>query len=216
MNTEFAVRAMSIGKRKGGKELWQDLSFDVERGSHVAITGASGSGKTTLLNCLGLLETPDQGSLIFNGKEIRKSSARSRTIFYRNQVGFVFQNYALVDSWSVARNLRVALTYSKQNKPSRTLMTASVLERLGLAGKERSLVYSLSGGEQQRVALARLLLKNPPLILADEPLAALDDQTASLVTSVLNECCERGAALIYSTHDTNYASTADKVIRLTP
>lgn len=206
------LRAEGLSKSFGERSLWSGLSFTCNPGDFIALSGPSGSGKTTLLNCLGLLEPLDAGQLTFGPRDLRRLSPRGRRLFFRNSTGFLFQGYGLVDSWSGARNLAVALEYSRLDRRQRSALISDSLAAVGLEGAERRKVYTLSGGEQQRLALARLMLKRPQLILVDEPTAALDEANASVVVNILRAFASDGAIVVSSTHDQGFLDGADKVI----
>ena len=159
--------------------LWENLSFDVPPHSVTALTGPSGSGKSTLLNCIGALETPDSGSIQVFGTEVTKLGYRKARKYRRDYVGYLFQDYALIPDQTVYDNINLA---ARPNKilPTKAMLTqiAQALDQVGLAGYERRQVCELSGGEQQRVAIARLLVRPPKVVLADEPTGALDHDTA--------------------------------------
>lgn len=207
-----AVSADQIGKSFGGRKVWDNLSFQAERGEMVAISGPSGSGKTTLLNCVGLLETLDNGRLRIGRQDVSRLNQRQKRRLFRDYIGFLFQNYGLVDSWTVDQNLDVALTYSKLRKRDKAREKSKTLARVGLTGREREKIFTLSGGEQQRVALARLLLKRPKLILADEPTGSLDRANADTVMAILSDCASDGSLVMISTHDPLVIAKCDRTI----
>lgn len=216
--TELESETLSVrGIRKdfAGAAVWSDVTFEVTPGEIVAITGVSGSGKTTLLNCVGLLEPLSGGSIRIGSQVISNSAGRARRLFFRRTAGFLFQSYGLVDSWSVSRNLDVALEYRKHSRAERRSLKSSALAKVGLDGKEDQRIYTLSGGEQQRVALARLILKRPRLILADEPSAALDKDNSAMVLRVLREQANRRAIVLVATHDQGFADQCTRTLSLT-
>lgn len=178
----------------------------------IALTGASGSGKTTLLNCLGTLADFSEGEYSFRGARLSGASARTRRHFRRDSLGYLFQNYALVEGESVEKNILGPLAVMpRSQRPSRKELE-SVLARVGLSGREKSLIYQLSGGEQQRVALAGLMLKQPSLILADEPTGALDAENEAQVLDILRELVNAGACAIIATHSDAVADFCDRRI----
>jgi putative ABC transport system ATP-binding protein len=199
---------------RGTTTLWSDQTFEVGAGSALAITGPSGVGKSTLLNCIGLLEKPDAGRIDLDGISTERISRSARQRLFRFTVGHLFQNYGLVESWTVDRNLDLAFVGRDLDRRERGVQRRAVLDRLGLSGLNKRRAYSLSGGEQQRLALARLLLKNPTVVLADEPSAALDEANVSVVLSVLTELRDRGSALVVATHDDRVAGWCDARLRL--
>ena len=158
------LRIQGLRKSFGKRVLWSDLELEAEQGTMTALTGVSGAGKSTLLNCIGLLEPPDEGSIRFDGQDILSLSGAAVRRFRRDTLGYLFQNYALVEDATVLENLEVALGRRRAKED-----LADLMARVGLTGHEHSRVSTLSGGEQQRVALARVIGKEARLILADEP-----------------------------------------------
>ena len=211
----FFLHIKNATKRFPGKTLWEDWSFSIPSRAMTAVTGASGSGKTTLLNCLGQLEQFDQGGVTFSGLDGQYSGKKGKQVLFRDVLGFLFQNYGLVENWTVEQNLRVALYSQRQSKKKEDKLIGDVLEHVGLDGKEKSRIYTLSGGEQQRVALARLILKKPYVILADEPTSALDTQNESIVMDVLRKEADGGALVMISTHNSRIVEQCDYELSLT-
>jgi putative ABC transport system ATP-binding protein len=199
------IVADRITKSYGPSPLWSGLSFSVERGEMLALTGPSGAGKSTLLNCLGLLERLDSGTIRVGGRSITDLRAGDRRRFRRDVLGYLFQNYALIENATVDDNLAVA---------GRREAFASALQTVGLAGRGREPVRRLSGGEQQRVAVARLLVKKPTVVLADEPTAALDTGNADLVLGLLRELASGGCAVVVATHSKEVEGRCDSVLAL--
>lgn len=207
------VRAESISKQFHGTAIWRDLTFEMQSGM-IAVTGPSGSGKTTLLNCLGLLEPLDGGELFIGDKPMSKASAGRKRELLRRDIGFLFQNYGLVENWTVRQNLAVAIRYRHLPRVEADKEMADALASVGLGGRGKAKIHSLSGGEQQRVALARLLLKMPSLILADEPTSALDVANTDLVLEALRSHASRGALVIIATHHDHVIESCDTVLAL--
>ncbi|MFB8763445.1 ABC transporter ATP-binding protein [Nocardiopsis alba] len=184
-----------LTKSFGARTLWKDLDLSVEPGRMLALVGASGSGKTTLLNCMGLLERPSGGSIRFRDTDVTRLGPGGQRRFRRDHLGYLFQNYALIENATVKANLDVAARRGDRSD------TADALERVGLGGREKEKVHHLSGGEQQRVALARLIVKRPSLVLADEPTGALDHANGAMVVDVLRRMSREGRAVVIATHD---------------
>ena len=186
--------------------LWENLSFDVPPYSITALTGPSGSGKSTLLNCIGALETPDSGSIQVFGAEVTKLGYRKARKYRCDYVGYLFQDYVLI-------NLAAR---PNQIFPSKAMLTqvAEVLEQVGLAGYERRQVCELSGGEQQRVAIARLLIRPPKVVLADEPTGALDHDNSLRVIAHLRDLADGGASVVVATHSDLVAGSADQHMKV--
>lgn len=189
------ITVEKLTKSFGSRVLWQDLDLTVEAGRMLALVGASGSGKTTLLNCMGLLERPSAGRILFEGTDITRLGPGGQRRFRADRLGYLFQNYALVESVSVRANLDIVKRHGSRSRQ------AAALERVGLAGREQERVHRLSGGEQQRVALARVLVKQPSLVLADEPTGALDHDNGAMVVEVLRQLSREGCAVVIATHD---------------
>ena len=195
--------------------LWENLSFDVPPHSVTALTGPSGSGKSTLLNCIGALETPDSGSIQVFGTEVTKLGYRKARKYRRDYVGYLFQDYALIPDQTVYGNINLAAR-PNQIFPSKAMLTqvAEVLEQVGLAGYERRQVCELSGGEQQRVAIARLLVRPPKVVLADEPTGALDHDNSLRVIAHLRDLADGGASVVVATHSDLVAGSADQHMKV--
>ncbi|WP_047871930.1 ABC transporter ATP-binding protein [Nocardiopsis sp. RV163] len=189
------ITVEKLTKSFGSRVLWQELDLTVEAGRTLALVGASGSGKTTLLNCMGLLERPSAGRILFGGTDLTRLGPGGRRRFRADELGYLFQDYALMESVSVRANLAVVKRCDTRSRH------AAALERVGLAGREREKVHRLSGGEQQRVALARVLVKQPSLVLADEPTGALDRDNGAMVVEVLRQMSREGCAVVIATHD---------------
>lgn len=201
------ISARHIVKRFGDLVIFDDLSFDIEDGGYVCFSGPSGAGKTTLLNIIGLLEPIDSGELKINGKNYMKS--REKREYYRNEVGFLFQNFGLIENKTVYDNLMIV-----KPQKGKELPIDDVLERVGLADKINNKVYTLSGGEQQRIALARLMLKQCNIILADEPTGSLDKNNALIVMDLLESLNQEGKTVIIVTHDEEIKKRAHRIIEL--
>ena len=195
--------------------LWENLSFDVPPHSVIALTGPSGSGKTTLLNCIGALETPDSGSIQVFGTEVTKLGYRKARKYRHDYVGYLFQDYALIPDQTVYDNINLA---ARPNKilPTKAMLTqiAQALDQVGLAGYERRQVCELSGGEQQRVAIARLLVRPPKVVLADEPTGALDYDNSLRVIAHLRDLADGGASVVVATHSDLVADSVDQHIKV--
>ncbi|MCU1638723.1 MAG: transporter ATP-binding protein [Microbacteriaceae bacterium] len=191
-----------------------DLQVDV--GDHVSIVGRSGSGKTTLLNMLGLLDSPTSGTIHFEDRLVSKLSSGARDRARGADIGFIFQQFNLLQGRTALENVMTPLLYATGRQFwRRSSIATEMLDRVGLADRMSSMPERLSGGEQQRVAIARALVRGPRLILADEPTGALDIETGATVMRVLDDVAdESGAALITITHDANVAARARRHYRL--
>ena len=188
----------------------EDVSFDLNEGEFVVILGASGAGKTTLLNLLGGMDTVTDGKIVLDGNNIAAYGKRDLTLYRRRDVGFVFQFYNLMPNLTALENVEIAVEICEKH-----LNPKSVLESVGLADRLNSFPAELSGGEQQRVSIARAVAKNPKLILCDEPTGALDYVTGKKILKLLYTLSrEQGKLVIVVTHNTALKDMADKVIRI--
>lgn len=205
------LRLRGASKRHGRKVLWDGLSVDVAAREVLAVTGPSGSGKSTLLDCMGLVARLDAGTIHIDGTEVGRSRRRDR-IARREVLGFLFQDFGLVPDMTVGENIAIASV--RRSPGPRSPSTSDALARVGLQGTANHHAYELSGGEQQRVALARLIVKQPRLILADEPTSALDGANARIVLDVLGEFAEGGAAVVIATHSADVCAAANRQLEL--
>jgi putative ABC transport system ATP-binding protein len=191
-----------------------DLSLQIEPGEFLAIMGPSGCGKSTLLNILGLIDSPTAGNYWFMGEDIAKCSEEELTLRRRAGVGFVFQNFNLIDDLTVAENVEVALIYRRVPGAERRRRVAAALERVDLAHRARHMPKQLSGGQQQRVAVARALVSDPKVILADEPTGNLDTANGEAVMEMLTGVAKAGTTIIMVTHSEVHAGRADRVVHM--
>lgn len=203
------ISANGIGKSFGPDLLWEGVDLVVERGASLALTGPSGCGKSTLVRCLGLLERVDTGRVEILGEDVTHVRSARRSQLYRSTIGHLFQNGALEDTWTVRQNLDVAFIGSTIPRSERAAARRDALAQVGITVPEGSKTHTLSGGERQRLAIARLLIRCPPVVLADEPTAALDVTTGSDVLQRLAELRDAGTAVIVATHDRAVVDWAD-------
>lgn len=186
------------------------VSFDIEQGEFALIVGASGAGKTTVLNMLGGMDRCDSGRIIVDGRNIADYNKKKMTAYRRHDIGFVFQFYNLVQNLTALENVELAAQICKNSLDPRT-----VLEQVGLADRMNNFPSQLSGGEQQRVSIARALAKNPKLLLCDEPTGALDYNTGKTILSLLHRTCrENNMTVIVITHNQAITPMADRVITM--
>lgn len=186
------------------------ISFDIEKGEFVIIVGPSGAGKTTVLNILGGMDTLTEGSVVVDGADISRLKGRQMAAYRREDVGFVFQFYNLMQNLTALENVELAMQICKD-----PMDPAEVLEDVGLAERKNNFPAQLSGGEQQRVAIARALAKNPKLMLCDEPTGALDYVTGKAILKLLQDMCRsRGMTVVVITHNSALTPMADRVIRI--
>lgn len=187
-----------------------DINLSLDEGKVYVILGPSGSGKSTLLNMVGGLDSLDDGEIIISGRNISRADKKSMTEYRREDIGFVFQFYNLVQNLTALENVELASQISKD-----PLNSLDILERVGLGGRKDNFPAQLSGGEQQRVAIARAIAKNPKLLLCDEPTGALDYQTGKSILGLLRSMCDNyGMTVIVITHNSALAPMADQVIHL--
>ena len=190
------------------------LSLNVNNGEFVAIMGPSGCGKSTLLNILGLLDDPDGGSFEFNGIEVAGYNERKRAELRKHNIGFVFQNFNLIDELTVYENVELPLIYTGVKPAERKRRVEEVLEKMKIMHRRKHFPQQLSGGQQQRVAVARAVVNNPKLILADEPTGNLDSKNGNEVMELLVELNEAGTTIIMVTHSEHDAKYSHRIIRM--
>ncbi len=191
------------------------LDLAVPRGQVAALLGASGSGKTTLLNLLSGIDTPDHGRVVIDGIDIHAQSEPARTLFRRHRIGFVFQFFNLIPTLTVGENIALPMELIGMQADAVTRRVGRLLEQVGLSGMDGRYPESLSGGEQQRTAVARALAHRPMLLLADEPTGNLDEDTAGQVIGLLTALArEQHTTLLVVTHSNRVADAADRVLQL--
>ena len=191
-----------------------DVTMAVDEGEFVAIMGPSGCGKSTLLNILGLLDNPTGGEYHFVGEEVSAHSERQRADLRKNNIGFVFQSFNLIDELTVYENIELPLIYLGTSKQERKQRVEAAMEHMQILHRRNHFPQQLSGGQQQRVAVARAVIGNPKLILADEPTGNLDSANGAEVMELLNGLNEAGTTIIMVTHDQVLADHAHRIIRL--
>ena len=190
------------------------IDLDIAAGEYLAITGPSGCGKSTLLAMLGLLDTPDSGACWFDGSNVAGWSEAQLNSMRRGRIGFIFQNFNLIEELTVAENVALALDYLDVPAAQRRTRVAAVLEQLGVAHRARHRPSQLSGGQQQRVAIARALVANPALLLADEPTGNLDTAHGDEVMRILRQINADGTTIVMVTHSPAHAAQASRTLRL--
>jgi putative ABC transport system ATP-binding protein len=216
-NVQIRIRNLSRSFREGGRQhdVLINLVADFQLGETVALRGRSGSGKSTLLNLISGIDTPDTGDVEVAGKSITNMSERDRTLFRREHIGFVYQAFNLVATLTVSDNIRLVLELNGVDESAANSRIHYLLDAIGLADRGNSYPDVLSGGEQQRVAIARSIAHKPILLLADEPTGNLDDMTAGGVLALLEELVrETGSTMIIATHSAAVAGRCDRVLEL--
>lgn len=189
-----------------------DVSFSVEQGEYVAIMGESGSGKTTLLNILASLDKPTSGEVLLNGKNIVSIKEKEISTFRRNNLGFVFQDFNLLDTFSLKDNIFLPLVLSGKKFNEMNELLQPLAKKLGISDLLEKYPYEVSGGQKQRAAIARALITNPQLILADEPTGALDSHASDELLQLFQDINNEGQTIVMVTHSTKAASSAKRVL----
>lgn len=206
------IKIEHLAKSFGERTVFQDINLQFAAGKVYALIGNSGCGKTTLLNILAKLEPYDKGSISYRGQELKQIKPHH---FFKNELGYLFQNFGLLENETVAANLELGLIGQKSTKQEKKQREEEVLEKVGLDYLTLDQkIYELSGGEAQRVALAKVILKDPPLILADELTAALDPETSQEIMNLLLSLKKSDRLMIIATHNPVIWEKADEVIRL--
>ena len=210
-----AVEIMDVTKKYGDRVIFDHINMEIREGEMTALIGPSGCGKSTLLNMIGLLEDLSNGKIRIFGKEIPKINSRKATMLRRNTVNYLFQSSALVGDMTVYQNLMLAMHFVRISQKEKEIRINRMLHEVGLPKKKSAVVNTMSGGEQQRVALARTLLKPGKLILADEPTGALDEKSAEKVFLLLRDLCvQYKKTVIMVTHNMELAQQTDQVVNL--
>jgi putative ABC transport system ATP-binding protein len=190
-----------------------NVSLEIGKGEFVAILGPSGSGKSTLMHLIGGLDKPSEGEIVVDGQNLGKLNGRQLAAYRNQKVGFVFQFFNLLQRTSSLNNVILPLIYSKK-KVNRKARAAEILTEVGLAKKLKNKTNQLSGGEQQRVSIARALVNDPEIILADEPTGNLDSKTGENIFEILKGLNKKGKTVVVVTHDNSIAEKTDRVIRV--
>lgn len=192
----------------------KNLSLNIEDGEFVAIMGRSGSGKTTLLNIIGCMDSASQGTVIIDDIDISNASAHKLDVVRRNKISFIFQNYALMQQYSVYENIEVPLNARNIKGQKKRAAIKDIMNKLGISELAKKYPYQISGGEQQRTAIARAFVSDTKYILADEPTGALDYENAIELMELIKELHQAGKTIIMVTHDSQIASYADRIVEL--
>ena len=190
------------------------VSLDIEKGEFVAVVGQSGSGKSTMMNVLGCLDIPTRGTYRLDGVDVRELSDKELSRIRNKQIGFIFQQYNLIQNLTVLENVELPLIYQGIDPIDRRELAMQALARVGLADRAKHKPTQMSGGQQQRVAIARAISTHPPIIMADEPTGALDSRTGHEVLGFLQQLNKEGSTVILITHDNGIAATARRIVRI--
>ena len=210
-NREVLLEVKNVSKIYGDLHALKEVSFQVRKGEWVAIMGSSGSGKSTMMNIIGCMDKPSVGEVILDGQDITKESQNSLTKIRREKIGLIFQQFHLIPYLTALENVMVAQYYHSIPDEQEALQA---LERVGLKDRAKHLPSQLSGGEQQRVCIARALINNPEIILADEPTGNLDEVNEKIVIEILKQLHKEGATIVVVTHDLDVGNVAERKIIL--
>ena len=210
-NREVLLEVKNVSKIYGDLHALKEVNFQVRKGEWVAIMGSSGSGKSTMMNIIGCMDKPSIGEVILDGQDITKESQNSLTKIRREKIGLIFQQFHLIPYLTALENVMVAQYYHSIPDEQEALQA---LERVGLKDRAKHLPSQLSGGEQQRVCIARALINSPEIILADEPTGNLDEVNEKIVIDILTQLHEEGSTIIVVTHDLEVGDVAERKIIL--
>lgn len=206
------IELKNIKKSYGDKILFDKFNCSINDGEFLGIKGASGSGKSTLLNIIGLLEECDNGQIIIDGEKIDYSNKKQIKNLLKTKIGYLFQNFALIDDFSVLKNLSIGL--SEKSKKMKIEKIKTVLNDLNLNIDINKEVFKLSGGEQQRISIARVILQDKSIILADEPTASVDSENRDIILSILKKLNQAGKTIVLVSHDDYVINQTNRVIHL--
>lgn len=195
-------------------QVLKGINLEIEKGEMVSIMGASGSGKSTLMNIIGLLDTYDSGTYLFDNKDMKNLDSIERSAYRSRNIGFVFQAANLISYKNVVENVALPLFYQNVSKKEREQKAMEKLEPLGIANWAKHFPNELSGGQRQRVAIARALIADAPLLLADEPTGQLDSKTTNEVMQIFKEINQRGTTIVIVTHEEDIAAQTQRIIRI--
>ncbi len=191
-----------------------DISFSVNQGEFLSIMGPSGSGKSTCMNMIGCLDRPTSGSVKINGKETAKMSEKELAVLRNKTIGFVFQQYHLLTGLTILENVMLPLRYQRIEKTQRIQKAREALQKVGLEGRFLHRPNELSGGQKQRAAIARAIVTEPNIILADEPTGALDSSTGKAIMRLFREINKEGTTIVIVTHDPKIGESAERCVRI--
>lgn len=209
------ISVQNVSKQFGSREIFKDLSFDIEENEFVALVGPSGSGKSTILNMIGLLDAVDSGKILINGKVLPKVNSQLAVHYRRNVINYLFQSNALISTSSVKDNLMLTMTFSNFSRQEKEQRIKETLEFVGLQNRLNSKINELSGGEQQRIAIVRAILKPGDIVLADEPTGSLDPEMSQKAFDLIRTLRDQfGKTILVVTHNMEQARQCDRIISL--
>lgn len=204
------IKTQKIGIEISGKTIFSNISLEINPNEMIAITGPSGSGKTTLLNCLGLIQSVNSGDILIENQNASKWNEKEKTSFWKNKAAFIYQDYGIIEDENISYNV----TLNKQQAKAK--IVEEILHTVGLGERGQEMAAVLSGGEKQRLGVARAIYKKASIIYADEPTASLDQMNREVIINLLRKCSENGASVIIATHDERLVSVCDRSINLNP
>ncbi len=208
------IKLTDINKKFGSEICLENIDLEISDGTFTALTGKSGSGKTTLLKIIGGLESPTSGTVAYDGVFINEMSEEKSSFFRNNNLGFIFQDYFLEENYTVFENVSIPLVISGVSKKKIQLLAEKQLEAVDMLSKKNNLVKKLSGGEKQRTAIARAMINDPSVILADEPCGNLDSENSKNIMRILRNAVNNGKMVILVTHDNEEALKTDRIIKI--
>lgn len=204
------IQTKNIGIEISGKTIFSNISLEINPNEMIAITGPSGSGKTTLLNCLGLIQSVNSGDILIENQNASKWKEKEKTSFWKDKAAFIYQDYGIIEDENISYNV----TLNKQQAKAK--IVEEILHTVGLGERGQEMAAVLSGGEKQRLGVARAIYKKASIIYADEPTASLDQMNREVIINLLRKCSENGASVIIATHDERLVSVCDRSINLNP
>ena len=208
------IKLTGINKKFGSEICLENIDLEISDSTFTALTGKSGSGKTTLLKIIGGLESPTSGTVAYDGVFINEMSEERSSFFRNNNLGFIFQDYFLEENYTVFENVSIPLVISGVPKKKIQLLAEKQLEAVDMLSKRNSLIKKLSGGEKQRTAIARAMINDPAVILADEPCGNLDSVNSKNIMRILRNAVNNGKTVILVTHDNEDALNTDRIIKI--
>ena len=202
------IQTKNIGIKISGKTIFSNISLEIYPNEMIAITGPSGSGKTTLLNCLGLIQSVNSGDILIENQNASQWKEKEKTSFWQEKAAFIYQDYGIIED----ENVRYNVTLNKRQ--AKTKVVDDILHTVGLGGRGQDMAAVLSGGEKQRLGVARAIYKKATIIFADEPTASLDQSNRETIIKLLRTCSQNGACVIIATHDERLVKECDRSIAL--